>query len=252
MSHCTACCAALLFASAVCGRGLVELRTDEVLSIDHDLSISIQIDEGRDILELHLMGPADVYYAVGFGSNVMLNTWAVVVNGEGDDGWFEQTLSDHDAGQKRPEKSLELLQSTVTAQTNNMRRVHLKKALSSLREEHPFDTAHESIDIIWAIGSSPEFAGHTEFGTKTLLYDKMDAMSPHLPSDIWVMDGAINISALVVIVGMGAIFLSLAMFYGWKWYQNHQQKRREKEGETDPLLKHDTESNVARRHFVAL
>ena len=182
MSFCTACFAALIFESLVLGEPapLKILTTEELLSAQHDLSLSIKIDQGRDILELNMIGPADVYYAVGFGSNVMANTWAIVVNGEGEEGWFEQTLSDHTEGEKRAVKSFELLQNSLTPQTTNMRRVHLRKSLSSLQDGHPFDATEDSIDIIWAVGNDNTFTHHIESGTKVLLWDVMDTMARHL------------------------------------------------------------------------
>lgn len=176
-----ACFAALLFESVVLGETPLKLlQTEQLLSPQHEISVSITIDQGRDIVELNMVGPADVYYAVGFGSNEMAHTWAIVVNGEGDEGWFEQTLSDHTEGEQHAVKSFELLQNSLSAQTKNMRRVHLRKALSSLQSFHPFDATQDSIDIIWAVGSDTDFTKHIESGTKVLLYDIMDTLAPHL------------------------------------------------------------------------
>jgi len=231
------------------------LRTEEILSPQHDISLSIQIDQGRDTLELNLLGPADQYYAVGFGSNVMSDTWAIVVNGEGEEGWFEQTLSDHDAGEKRTVKSFEMLQNSLTPQTDNTRKIHLRRTLSSWHEDHPFDATQDSIDIIWAVGNDNEFTHHIESGTKTLLYTITDTMAPHLPSDVWLYDGTVNVSAMVVIIGMGAVFLTLAVYYGWKWYQSRRQSNKEMEKETDALLSHqhfENDHRAANRKFIAL
>jgi len=265
MSPCTACCVALILGLTLSGGDKDPpklLHTEDVLSLEHDVSLSITIDQGRDIVELNLIGPADVYYAVGFGSTEMQDTWAIVVNGEDEDGWFEQTLSDHSAGIQSAVKSFEMLQNSLSAQTNDVsvRRVHLRRSLSSLQHEMesiPFDATQDSIDIIWAVGNDNEFTHHIESGTKTLLYDIKDTMTPHLPSDVWLYDGTVNVSAMVVIVGMGALFVGLAFFYGWKWYQSRRQISKEMEKETDALLSHQHydqhhDSQRGDRQFIAL
>ena len=112
----------------------------------------------------------------------MVNTWTVVVNGDGDIGWWEQTLSNHQAGLQRQTKSFEMLSNTFTAQSFQ-RRLQLKTSLTALKTYHPFNTDDDHIDLIWAIGTSEEFIQHIEYGTKTLYYriDGLDDDDPLTP-----------------------------------------------------------------------
>merc|ERR1719445_1177041 len=98
-----------LILSVSTDKTLKKMNADAVLSAAHSLTVSIKINEAHDAIELDLVGPSDIYYAVGFGSTVMLNTWAVIVNGDGEDGWFERTLSNHRPGLERKAKSFEML-----------------------------------------------------------------------------------------------------------------------------------------------
>ena len=61
----------------------------------------------------------------------------------------------------------------------------------------------------------------------------------HTATNIWFYDGALSVSALVVIVGMSVLFVALALYYGWKWYawlrwRRHSEDKAEEEEK--PLL----------------
>lgn len=162
--------------------GLRKMDTSGTLSSSHGLSVTIKINEANDAIDLDLIGPSDVYYAIGFGSTVMVNTWTIVVNGDGEMGWFEQTLSNHRAGLQRQTKSFQMMSNTFQAQTDE-RRLQLKTSLTALKSYHPFNIDDDHIDLIWAIGTDEAFVQHIEYGTKTLYYriDGLDQeMTPRM------------------------------------------------------------------------
>jgi Na+-transporting methylmalonyl-CoA/oxaloacetate decarboxylase gamma subunit len=216
---------------------LRKMQVSEVLSAQHQLTLGIKINEAHDAIELDLSGPTDVYFSIGFGNDVMVDTWSIVVNGDGDDGWFEQMLSNHRPGLRRKKKSFTMLANTFTAQ-NNLRRLHVKKSLTSMKDYHPFSVDNDQIDIIWAVGGTPDFSEHVEFGTKTLIY-KIDGADngPAPPHDIWVYFGDMNLSAMIVVVGMGFIFLLLVAYWLYKFIKRLQTRAQiHKYGETEPLV----------------
>ena len=159
---------------------LTKMEASAILSSTHGLSVSIKINEAHDAIELDMTGPSDVYYAIGFGNNVMVDTWTIVVNGDGDDGWFEQMLSNHRPGLTRSQKTFEMITNTFTSQ-NNLRRLHIKKSLTSIRDYHPFSVDNDKLDIIWAIGASEDFTEHIVHGTQTLTYSFDGAELPPKP-----------------------------------------------------------------------
>jgi len=227
------------------------MSTDEVLSASHSLSISIKINEAHDCIELDLMGPSDSYYAVGFGSKVMVNTWTVVVNGEGDDGWFEQTLSNHRPGLQRKLKSFEMIENTFTAQTLS-RRLHLKQSLTALKAYHPFNIDDDKIDVIWAIGTDETFSFHIDYGTKALYYE-IDGISDQdsPPHDVTIYFGDMNLSALIVVIGMLFLCTILGCYWLWKFCKYLRQRAEEREHEEKkPLL--DNISYGSNNRFIVL
>lgn len=226
--------------------GLKRLSTEATLSTTHQFSVSIKINEANDAIELDLLGPSDVYYAIGFGSNVMVNTWSIVVNGEGDTGWFEQTLSNHRAGLQRATKSFAMLENTFSAHSYQ-RRLHLKTSLTSLRPYHPFDIDDDQIDVIWAIGSDENFVQHIEYGTKTLYY-KVEGMDdePSAPHDVWIYFGDMNLSAIIVVVGM--VLLMLVLFCYWSWKFCKYLRERAERQESDDCDEH----NALLRNYVSV
>merc|ERR1719461_1022469 len=59
------------------------------------------INEIKDEISITLFGPQDQYFAVGFGSNGMKDTYAIVVDGHFSDkkpSFFEQVLGSHQQG----------------------------------------------------------------------------------------------------------------------------------------------------------
>jgi len=249
----------LALASIAFGGEEGELRKltieNEVLSPNGQLSISIKINEARDVIELDLIGPSDVYYAVGFGSTVMVNTWSIVVNGDGEDGWFEQTLSNHRAGLQRAVKSFDMMENSFTAESFQ-RRLHLKTSLTSLSSYHPFDVDDEAIDLIWAIGTDTEFVQHIDYGTKTFNYRIEGASSPNPPHDVWIYFGDMNLSAMIVVVGMILLFIILLGYWLWKLYKYLKERAEERENnekfnaEKDPLLKNCVSDGSNNRYIV--
>eukprot|EP01083_Nonionella_stella_P096643 271734_1 len=224
---------------------LTKIRADGLLSATHSLSVCIKINEAHDTIELDLLGPSDAYYAIGFGSNMMVNTWSIIVTGDGDDGWFEQTLSNHKAGVPHHSKSFEMLTSSLSAQSY-LRRVHLTRPLASVEPYHPFSLNDESIDLIWAVGNDPTFTQHVNHGTMSLVYER-DGVTDTKSHGIWIYFGDLSLSALILVVGMGCLFLVMVFYWSWKCCQYLKQRAQEREmaheEDTVPLLQNIDSNN---------
>jgi len=240
--------ALILLATGSQNGELRRMTTAGTLSSLHQLGVSIKINEANDAIDLDLTGPSNVYYAIGFGSTVMVNTWSIVVNGDGEIGWFEQTLSNHRAGLQRQTKSFEMLANTFQAQTDQ-RRLQLKTSLTALKSYHPFNIDDDHIDLIWAIGTDSTFVEHIEYGTKTLYY-RIDGLDDEMstPHDVWIYFGDMNLSAMIVVAGMGILFIVLLCYWLWKFYKYLKQRAEDKEMED---YAEDKESNPLLRHFVS-
>jgi len=179
------------------------------------------------------------------------------VNGEGDEGWFEQTLSNHEAGITLQTKSFEMLRNALTPQ-DSLRRLHLSTPLTSLGALHPFDVDEDSMDVIWAVGSDNAFSEHLESGSQTLFYEGNALEAPRPPTNVWFYDGSLSVSALVVIVGMSALFVALAAYYGYRWFSWLRWRRFSAEDEMEkdektPLMNgRDAVSGHSDSKFIAL
>jgi len=247
---------AWLISATVCADDKKKLHAEGTLSSspddDNELSVRIRIVEEINSIELRLTGPSDAYFAVGFGSSVMVDTWAVVVSNDGDDGWFEQTLSNHRAGLQNHDKTFSMAQTQFIPQTHQ-RMVTLQASLSALRSFHPFNVDDYKIDVIWAIGKDHNFVEHTKYGTQTLLYDidivadtNIEQNAPAPLIDL----GDLTLSALIVVFGFMILCIVLAVYWVWKFckYLRHRVdtesvKEKDNTHEKDPLLNHKV--NVA-------
>lgn len=61
----------------------------------------MSISEVDDLIKITIFGPNNKYFGIGFGSNSMANTYAIVVAGEHSDhspNFWEQKLDKHGAG----------------------------------------------------------------------------------------------------------------------------------------------------------
>ncbi len=67
------------------------------LSRTHKIGLSMTVSEVEDLIQITMHGPSDEYFGIGFGSNGMLNTYSLIVNGHMDDNdvYFEQLLDLH-------------------------------------------------------------------------------------------------------------------------------------------------------------
>eukprot|EP01084_Bolivina_argentea_P046756 86105_1 len=223
---------------------LKKMSATAVLSTTHSLSVTIEINEKQDVININLSGPTDVYFAVGFGSNVMKDTWTIIVNGEGENGWCERTLSNHGSGIQSETESFKMLENKyVHSDTYSqlfLRRLHIQKSLTSLESYHPFNIDDNSINVIWAIGMNKELTKHVEYGTKALYYitDGIANKSKN-PGDIWIHFGDMDLSAMIIVIGLGCLFLSLFIYGLCKFYsylKRRAHRRMEYISEKDPLL----------------
>jgi len=142
----------------------------------HQIGLSMSINEVDDYARITLYGPVDKYFAVGFGSNGMFNTYAIVINGHDADGepqFFEQVLDSHAAGYTLPTSfNLE-----SHKEHDGVHQITLTRKLSSAVEIDAywiFSCVEDYVDIIWAIGKSTAFERHVAFGQDRMDFTRQD------------------------------------------------------------------------------
>ena len=137
--------------------------------------MSMTINEVDDYISITLYGPMDKYFGIGFGSNGMLNTYSIIVNGEHDSNndpiFFEQLLDSHSAGYTLQPSFI--LEEHEIHSSDNTHRINLKRKLSSSVEIDTywiFSCVDPYIDIIWSVGKSSTFERHIAFGQDRMQY----------------------------------------------------------------------------------
>jgi len=143
----------------------------QMLSGAHQIGLSMTVNEMQDYIRITLYGPLDRYFGVGFGSNGMLNTYAIIINAWNaqnaatNDVFFEQLLGSHNAGYTL-EPSFVVAEHSVHS-TDGVQQITLERPLSSavdIDEYWIFSCADADIDIIWSVGSDATFARHLASG----------------------------------------------------------------------------------------
>ena len=151
------------------------------VSGSHRMGMSMTISEPEDLVRLTLYGPSKKYFAVGFGSNSMADTYAVVVAGKNEDGspnLFEQKLDAHGAGYSL-QPSFVVESSTYHSRDHTVQ-LTLSRRLSSALEMDEywlFSCVDPHIDFIWSVGSSLRFERHIAFGEDRLEYEVHEVKS---------------------------------------------------------------------------
>ena len=141
--------------TARCGETVTNpnlLRTGSLI----DLAGLVQFGLSMDVSQranITMVGPSDVWFAVGFNAKSMADEpYTIVVDGNGD--VTERKLASHAPGQ--------LLGSTIHIHSNevvNGTRTIVMSRPTSIRA-HVFPTQAGVLDVITAIGSSPKFSYH--------------------------------------------------------------------------------------------
>ena len=163
-----------------------------VLSAHHQVGLSLTVSEVEDVVRLSLSGPSSKYFAVGFGSNSMAGTYALVVAGQQPDGQvrlLEQVLADHAKGYAL-QPSWVVEEYTVSHSKNKATvQLTLSRRLSTALEMDEywlFSCAEPQLALIWSTGKHTAFERHVAFGEDTLAlelheqkgYDKNQAALP--------------------------------------------------------------------------
>lgn len=124
------------------------------------LTLDMTIDTDINLVTLTMTGPDNVFFAFGFGGTAMNNTYAIIMEGNGN--IMERSLGNHNSGT--------LLTSSVTVLQNTtsggIRTVQLTRAINGLNASYfTFPSSATTINFIFSRGSSSTLQYHG-FGNK--------------------------------------------------------------------------------------
>lgn len=166
----------------------------KTLKSSKNIELVVEVADSSDEIILTLTGPSTVYYAIGFGSYTMEDTYAIIVNGDDDDNVWEQKMGSNAAGDS--------LQSTFVVKSNtvsdDVRTVILYRSLSTSvgSDYYSFSSSIKSIEVCWACGTSTAFAYHGEenYGaTKLTLSVSEETFASDLLQAGWIQRTYIHI-----------------------------------------------------------
>ena len=130
------------------------------LNAPQQMTIDLTLNDLTQLADIVLTGPDNMWFSVGFDSTVDANTYAIVVEGGGV--VQERKLGDHNAG-TRLTSTVSQISSTVNS---GIRNLHLQRDLVGADSNyHTFTAAPQSLDLIWAYGSGPNFSFHQDKGS---------------------------------------------------------------------------------------
>eukprot|EP01097_Dermamoeba_algensis_P008377 TRINITY_DN5578_c0_g1_i1.p1 TRINITY_DN5578_c0_g1~~TRINITY_DN5578_c0_g1_i1.p1 ORF type:complete len:353 (-),score=70.06 TRINITY_DN5578_c0_g1_i1:641-1699(-) len=122
------------------------------------VNIKLEISGDSHMTTITLIGPADVWFGVGFNAGAMADLpYAIIVDGNGT--VSERKLQNHDPGA--------VLQSSITVLSNEVsngrRKVIMTRPITGLTPNHyTFPSSPITINFINAIGSAPYLSYHKE------------------------------------------------------------------------------------------
>jgi len=215
------------------------------ISGSHQIGFSMTINEIEDYIRLTFYGPMDKYFGVGFGSNGMLNTYAIIINGEHDDNnepvFFEQLLDSHAAGYTLQPSFI--LSEHKTHSEDNTHQITLIRKLSSsvdIDEYWMFSALNKYIDIIWSVGKSTKFKRHIAFGQDRMdyklqvveSYDKSQIINGLTATDFNLK---INWGSLFIMICLGLIAYYIVKKYKQNIIQFGQSIMQNTDATQSPL-----------------
>ena len=118
--------------------------------------ITLNLYESTQIAQMIFSGSPKNWYGIGYGGQVMNNTYAIIVDGYGN--VTERLLGNHEPGT--------LLKPSVTVTSDlvnaslNARVVTLTRPMQLAYPYYSFDVTTASIPIIWAHGTTPDLESH--------------------------------------------------------------------------------------------
>ena len=141
-----------------CGSGSTHIFSAVATSL---VNVSVTVDVEQDLVALTFVGPADVWFGVGFGADSMgQKPWTIVVSGDDDEKTVvtERKLDDHAPGSIISPPTVHVASSMVDTD-NNIRLVTLTRSVKG--SYFSFHTKNVTeIPFINAVGSSQEFGYH--------------------------------------------------------------------------------------------
>ena len=132
------------------------------------LTANINIDADTEITTLTLTGPPNKWFAIGFGNSNMYGTDILMTNGENT---FLRDAYSTSNGVPQADSSLEsgdwtLVSNTVSSGTRTIVATRANDTGNS--NDYTFSASAGSLTVIWAIGSSTEYAYHSVRGATAL------------------------------------------------------------------------------------
>ena len=129
------------------------------------VGVALDLDSRTNMSTIHIEGPADVWFGVGFDADAMADApYALLVDGGGH--VSERRLANHAEGT--------LLTSSVSVVSSNVvagrRRVQIRRPLLGATPEHyTFDPSAGGLALIGAVGSGPRLGYHRHRGGAPLV-----------------------------------------------------------------------------------
>ena len=162
----------------------VMLYSTTILNLEKDQGISFYLSEDSlsSQIAIVLTGPSDVYYAVGFGNNMMDGTYTIIVDGFGD--VSERILGSHSPGN--------MLQSSLTVMINQVkdgiRTVAVLRDINLYHKDYYnfqsfVDDCQYGIPLIYSHGFSPSFGFHEQWGNNVKVYGECSINDNDIPHE---------------------------------------------------------------------
>jgi hypothetical protein len=127
----------------------------------HGLVLDVIVRETEGLMEVTMRGPADRWFAWGFGATSMSGTYTIVANSGGSLGAEERKLGNHTAGVLLATQMI-TWESTVTGPELEV--ISTRELVGVTPDHYTFDLgAVESgapIDMIWGRGTGTTFTTH--------------------------------------------------------------------------------------------
>ena len=134
------------------------------LSSSNDFEMQVAI-VNFTFAAFEIQGPSDKWFGVGWGSDEMPDTYAMIIADDTDD-VVERTLGDNSGGTELT-SSIFVINDTTVDDVRTVTFFRFAEASSSAYYDFS-DVTSGSIDIIWAVGSSETFAQHASRGSTSM------------------------------------------------------------------------------------
>ena len=155
-------------------------------SPNSNVELNVVLDAPSQTAHIMMAGPAGQWFSFGFGNSQMLNTYIIVVDGQG--AVQERKLAARNAGTLLTPMLNNTSVTTVAGRTF----FYGQRPLQGLSNDHyTFTPQSGAINCIWGIGSGPDLAVHASRGT--LSVDNSEIPQPAISAQS-VTTGAIQLS----------------------------------------------------------